>query len=240
MSIFEHESDIDAILFRQVRPHGVLSLRVEAALRAVKRVPFLPPANSDVAYGDAPIVLKRRCEMPFFVLARVLEGLAIQHHERACVISAGAGYSATLISRLCNHVEAFESDSVLFVRLIDATRDNASLSPVSSLSPDLVDVIFMDGGSISVITQAVMDKLAIGGRLAVVQIRPDTVGQKRGIAAIHVPLCQLIIYEMQEVPLYDEAGQKQLKRTLMPIKKIMDIHMPELNTLTRQNESFHF
>ena len=85
-----------------------------------------------------------------------------------------------------------------------------------------------------------MDKLAIGGRLAVVQIRPDTVGQKRGIAAIHVPLCQLIIYEMQEVPLYDEAGQKQLKRTLMPIKKIMDIHMPELNTLTRQNESFHF
>ncbi len=239
MSIFDHESDIDTILFRQVRPHGVLSVRVEAALRAVKRLPFLPPANSDVAYGDAPIVLKRRCEMPFFVLARVLEGLAIQHHERVCVISAGAGYSATLMSRLCNHVEAFESDSVLFVRLIDATRGNTSLSPVSSLSPDLVDVIFMDGGSISVITQAVMNKLTIGGRLAVVQVRPGCAG-KRGITSIYVPLCQLIIYEMQAISSTDNNGQMYLKRKLVPVKKMMDLHMPELNTLSRQNESFHF
>ena len=156
MNVFTAEHDIESILFQQVRPHGVLSAEVESALCSVNRVPFLPPAFADVAYGDAPIQLKRRCELPFFVLARLLQSLAVQPHESACVVSSGAGYSTTILSQLCHSVEAFESDSVLFARLIDATRGNAIVTPVPTLSVRPVDVILMDGGSLDSIKPAIL------------------------------------------------------------------------------------
>ena len=77
VNVFKSKHDMESILFQQVRPHGVVSESVEAALCWVDRVPFLPPAFADVAYADAPIQLKRRCELPFFVLARLLHVLAV-------------------------------------------------------------------------------------------------------------------------------------------------------------------
>ena len=222
MNVFTAEHDIESILFQQVRPHGVLSRLVEAALCSVNRVPFLPPAVADVAYGDAPIPLKRRCEFPFFILARLLQSLAIQPHESACVVSAGAGYSATLLSQLSSSVEAFESDSVLFVRLIDATRGNAVVTPVPTLSARPVDVILMDGGSLDAIKPSVLDKLLPGGRIAFVRVMP---GQAITLGA---PLCEGVLLK------------KNADGVFLPPCIVCQLHLPRLNTATVQNEAFHF
>lgn len=222
MNVFTAEHDIESVLFQQVRPHSVLSESVAAALCSVNRVPFLPPAFADVAYGDVPIPLKRRCELPFFVLARLLQALAIQSHESACVVSAGAGYSATLLSHLGHSVEAFENDSVLFVRLIDATRGCAMITPVPTLSTKPVHVILMDGGSWDAINQPVLDKLLPGGRIAFVRVMS---GQP---LALVDPLCEAVVLEK------DAAGE------FLPLRIVCQLHLPRLNASLEQNEAFHF
>ncbi len=213
---------MESILFQQVRPHGVVSESVEAALCWVDRVPFLPPAFADVAYGDAPIQLKRRCELPFFVLARLLHVLAIDVTDKACVISAGAGYSATLLSHLCYNVEAYECDSVLFSRLIDATRGNLIVTPMSMLSVCPVNVILMDGGSRDDVPQAVCDKLMPGGRIAFVRVMHG------GAATLDAPLCEGVLL------------QKGLDGVFLPPQVVCQLHLPRLNAGQEQNEAFHF
>ena len=222
MNVFTAEHDIESILFQQVRPHGVLSTQVEAALRSVNRIPFLPPAFADVAYGDAPIQLKRRCELPFFVLARLLQVLAIKKVDSVCVVSAGAGYSATILSQLCSAVEAFESDSILFARLIDATRGNTIVTPVPTLSARLVDVIFMDGGALDAVPQAVLDKLLPGGRIAFVRVMPG------GSPSLEAPLCEGVLIK------------KDAEGVFLPPHIVCQVHLPRLNVCIRQNEAFHF
>ena len=222
MNIFTTEHDIEAILFHQVRPHGVLSARMEAALRSVNRIPFLPPAFADVAYGDAPIPLKRRCELPFFVLARLLQSLDIHSIDRACVLSSGAGYSGTLLSRLCGAVEAYESDSVLFARLIDATRGNVIITPMSSLSTRSVDVILMDGGAIDAVPQHVLDKLLPGGRIAFVRV------MRESAPSLEAPLCEGVLL------------QKDIDGSFLLPQTICQLHLPRLISHTTQKEAFHF
>lgn len=222
MNVFTAEHDIESILFQQVRPHGVLSAQVEGALCSINRVPFLPPAFADVAYGDAPIQLKRRCELPFFILARLLQELAIREDERACVVSAGAGYSATLLARISRSVEAFESDSVLFARLIDATRGNAIVTPVPTLSTKPVDVILMDGGSLDAVKKPVLDKLLPGGRLAFVRVMPAE------SATLEAPLCEAVVLK------------KNADGVFLPSRIVCQLHLPRLNASNAENEAFHF
>lgn len=222
MNVFTAEHDIESVLFQQVRPHSVLTESITAALCSVNRVPFLPPAFADVAYGDAPIQLKRRCELPFFVLARLLQALAIKPHESACVVSAGAGYSATLLSHLGDSVEAFENDSVLFVKLIDATRGCEMINPVPTLSKKPVHVILMDGGSLDDIKQPIADKLLPGGRIGYVRVMPV---QPIGLVD---PLCEAVVLE------------KNVSGEFLPPRIVCQLHLPRLNTSFDQNEAFHF
>jgi len=222
VNVFKSKHDMESILFQQVRPHGVVSESVEAALCWVDRVPFLPPAFADVAYADAPIQLKRRCELPFFVLARLLHVLAVDVTDKACVISAGAGYSATLMSHLCYQVEAYESDSVLFARLIDATRGCLIVTPTSMLTGNRVNVILMDGGAADDIQQAVCDKLLPGGRIAFVRVmHNDSV-------ALNAPLCEGVLL------------QKGWDGVFLPPQVVCQLHLPRLNAGQEQNEAFHF
>ncbi len=158
--------DLDSILSHSVRPHCVLSENVETALKSFDRTLFLPPAMAPFAYADNTIELKRRCELPFLVIAQILQALNLKSHEKAVVFSSGAGYTASLLSRLVSSVTAFESDSILFARLMDATRGNLKLTPVSVFGDEKFDVIFLDGGSFDCVPQNIIEKLLPGGRIA--------------------------------------------------------------------------
>ncbi|MDP3371364.1 MAG: hypothetical protein Q8S21_00495 [Candidatus Paracaedibacteraceae bacterium] len=222
MNMFNHEHDIESILFHQVRPNIALSPRIERALCHINRVPFLPPSSQDVAYSDAPINLKHRCEMPFFVIAQILESLSVQANESACVVSAGTGYTATLLSELCNSVEACESISSLFARLLDTARSNKKLTPVSVLSDAPVHIILMDGGSIDTISEQVLTKLLPAGRLA--YIRPISMHNE----TLDIPLCEVIILE------------KTLDGSFKNPHVLTQVHLPRLNNRKASNQSFLF
>jgi protein-L-isoaspartate(D-aspartate) O-methyltransferase len=229
---------LESILFHQVKPMGVLSESLKTALLTIDRAPFLPPAFRNAAYADAPIVLKRRCEIPFLNLALLLEGLKIQDNakenkQKAAVISAGAGYSSTILSYLCDHVEAYEGDSSLFARLLEAARSNASITPVTTLTKDLVDYILFDGGAIDHIPEQIIQKLTIGGKIAIIRpveefkkpaptLRPDAI-------PLSFPLCNALIFTK-----IDENCLVEMPQLLF------QCHLPRLNSPENQKESFHF
>lgn len=222
MNIFNYEHDIKSILFHQVKPNVSLSPTVENALCRINRIAFLPPSSRDVAYSDTPIHLKRRCEMPFHILAQLLQHLKIAPHESACVVSAGAGYSATLLAELCSKVEAFESISVIFARLLDTTRGNTCITPISVLSSQPVDIIIMDGSAYDKISQSISDKLNPGGRLS--YIRPISANQ----SSLGDPLCDVIILEKNHDGSFKKANV------------ITQIHFPNFNNENAANQPFLF
>ncbi len=177
---------IESVLFHQIKPLSYIHPSLEKALLSINRESFLPPAHRLLAYADAPIVLKRRCEFPFYLVALFLQHLvgdrilntqnANETTEQseplsAAVISAGTGYSATLLSMLCGEVCAVEPDSILFARLLDSTRKLKKITPATTLSIEKCDIIFMDGGAYTHIPQSAIDKLRIGGRIAVAKMR---------------------------------------------------------------------
>lgn len=179
---------VESVLFHQIKPLTYIHPSLEKALLSINRESFLPPAHRLLAYADAPIVLKRRCEFPFYLVALFLQHLVgdrmlntqstNDNNEdleplSAAVISAGTGYTSTLLSMLCDEVCAFEPDSILFARLLDSTRKLKKITPETTLAIDKCDIIFMDGGAYTHIPQSAIDKLRVGGRVAVVKMRPQ-------------------------------------------------------------------
>lgn len=223
------KSHIKSTLFHQVKPLCVLSNHLEDVLLSVNRLPFLPPAKYSIAYADAPIILKRRCELPFFVLAFALEAFKIPDKKEcrrealhATVISAGAGYTSTLLSKLCDYVEAFESDSVLFARLVDNTKSIKEIYPTTKLSDQKSDIILFDGGSYDHIPDFILKKIKPNGRL--VMILKEKISQPFSLAPLseHLedelnPLCHLVIYHADALGNIPEKGQK-----------ILQIHIPQV------------
>lgn len=98
----------------QIRPNKVTDKRVIAAMRALPREAFLPPALAARAYADEDVVLPGgRALMEPMVFARLLQTADIRAGERALVVGAGAGYGAAVLSACGAVVTALEEDSAL-------------------------------------------------------------------------------------------------------------------------------
>lgn len=230
---------IDDVLFQQVNPLGVISKELKTVLKKINRYNFLPPAQRDFAYADAPILLKRRCELPFFVLALLIEALKLPLHTKVdhiTIVSVGTGYSASIFSHFAKTVEAFEPDSILFARLIEASRNHPNIDPVTMLSDHQSDFIFFDGGAHDVIPEAVIQKLNPSGRLAIIMpILSENEPKISGIQPIHPththmvhPLCQGIIFE--------KNGD-----AIQPMQEnVLQIHIPILQNEQNKKVLFNF
>jgi protein-L-isoaspartate(D-aspartate) O-methyltransferase len=147
--------------------------RVLAAIAAVPRERFVPPAERARAYENAalPIACGQTISQPL-VVARMLELLAPGPDELALDVGTGSGYHAALLARLAAHVYTIEWMAELAEQakatLLELGVQNVTVlvgdgsAGLSERAP--FDVINVAAAG-RAIPRALEDQLAPGGRL---------------------------------------------------------------------------
>jgi len=169
-----------AMIESQLRPEGVTDPAVLNAMAAIEREKFLPEAVRPLAYSDRAIALGGgRFIPPPAILGQLLTQMAPERGQRALVVGAGTGYSASVLAHIGLEVVALESSADLAARARELGID-AVEGPLeagwSASAP--YDHILIDG-AIETIPDAIVAQLADGGRLGTALI-------ERGVARLIV------------------------------------------------------
>lgn len=168
----------------QLRTNRVTEDALLAAMRDVPREEFLPKSKRHLAYIDEDVALggDRYLTEPL-VLGRLIQSCEIAKSDSALIIGAGTGYAAALVGRLAGAVIAIDGDpqkvaeasgNVGFQSCDNVVIIEAPLSDgLAKEGP--FDVVIIDG-AVEKTPQALLDQLAEGGRLAVVEKPSSGVG----------------------------------------------------------------
>jgi protein-L-isoaspartate(D-aspartate) O-methyltransferase len=164
-----------AMVERQLRGRGIEDERVLAAMGEVPREAFLPERRREQAYVDAalPIGEEQTISQPWIVAA-ILQALALEGDERALEVGTGSGYSTALMGRLAAHVISVERHGSLakaaaeHLRATDVHNVELLVGDGSRGVPDRApfDAIAVHAAAPSA-PPALLDQLADGGRLVV-------------------------------------------------------------------------
>src|SRR6201996_6586137 len=98
----------------QLRERGIVDERVLAAMGEVPREEFVGERRRELAYADAalPIGSEQTISQPWIVAA-ILQALALQGTERVLEIGTRSGSSPCLLGGLADHVISIERHSSL-------------------------------------------------------------------------------------------------------------------------------
>ena len=172
-----------AMVETQVAARGVRDRRVLAAMSAVPREVFLPAELAEFAYQDSPLpIAKQQTISQPYIVAMMAEALELRGAEKVLEIGTGSGYAAAILGRLCREVHTVERHEELArtaaerlaqldVHNVHVTHGDGTLG-LAEQAP--FDAIVVAAGGQRV-PQALVDQLAIGGRLVI------PVGDHRGI-----------------------------------------------------------
>ena len=99
---------------RQLRRRGIRDERVLAAMAEVPRELFLPEPLRERAYRDGalPIAEGQTISQPWIV-ARMVELMALEGPERVLEVGTGSGYAAAVLARCAAHVVSVERKPTL-------------------------------------------------------------------------------------------------------------------------------
>ena len=94
---------------RQIAARDVRSPAVLDAMRSVPREAFVPADIQELAYDDTPLPIgsQQTISQPY-VVALMLDALALEGTERVLDIGTGSGYAAALLGRLAAEVVSIE------------------------------------------------------------------------------------------------------------------------------------
>jgi protein-L-isoaspartate(D-aspartate) O-methyltransferase len=156
-----------AMVESQLRPEGVTDPVVLDAMAAIDREQFLPESVRPLAYSDRAIALgDGRFIPPPAILGQLLTQMAPRRGQRALVVGAGTGYSASVLARIGLGVVALESSAALAARARELGVVVVVEGPLeagwSATAP--YDQILIDG-AVEAIPDAIIDQLAEGGQL---------------------------------------------------------------------------
>lgn len=153
---------------------AIRDTRVLAAIAAVPRERFVPPALRPRAYHDTalPIGCDQTISQPL-VVARMLELLELRGSERVLDIGTGSGYHAALLATLAVEVVSIERHEALSRRaaatLAELGIDNIQLivgdgsTGATELAPfDAINVAAAISGAVPA---PLVEQLATGGRM---------------------------------------------------------------------------
>ena len=148
----------------QLAERGILDVRVLDAMRNVPRHEFVPETLRQEAYEDHPLPIGegQTISQPYIVAA-MLEHLAVQATDRVLEVGTGSGYVTALLSLLCAEVYSVErhgqlaasAESTLHrlgyrnvkIRVGDGSRGWAECAPfdgilVSAATPEVPPTLF--------------------------------------------------------------------------------------------------
>ncbi len=159
----------------QIRARGITNPAVLDVMRRVPRHLFVPPDSQRVAYDDRPlpIGLDQTISQPYIV-AYMTDALQLEPDHTVLEIGTGSGYQAAVLAELVREVYSIE----IVAELAERAR-----TTLSTLGYDNVHVRTGDGyagwpeqapfpriivtAAPPEIPQALVDQLAVGGRMAV-------------------------------------------------------------------------
>jgi protein-L-isoaspartate(D-aspartate) O-methyltransferase len=153
------------------------SIRDERVLEAIAAVPrerFVPRRLRHRAYENEslPIAGRQTISQPY-VVARMLELLALTGSERVLDVGTGSGYHAALLARLAGEVFSIERDPDLSAAAAQALADAGAgqvrclvadgWSGLPTAAPfDAINIAATPG---ALVPAPLVDQLAVGGRL---------------------------------------------------------------------------
>ena len=158
-----------------IEKRGVKDPRVIEAMRNVPRELFVPPALRSAAYEDRPLPIGagQTISQPYIV-AFMAEAMQLKGAEKVLEVGAGSGYAAAVLSRLCARVFTIERVEEL-ARMAKENLAAAGIANVEVRRDDgsrgwpeeaPFDAILVSAGA-EEIPKALLDQLAVGGRLVV-------------------------------------------------------------------------
>ena len=158
---------------QQIRTWEVLDKAVLNALMHLQREHFVPADCLELAYADTEIPLSHgQTMLPPRVDARLVNDLALTGTESVLEIGTGSGYLCALLALRARQVLSFEIHTDVAQaaqrHLAQAGITNAQVraqdGAMGAPSEGPFDAIVL-GGSVSEVPQALLDQLAMGGRL---------------------------------------------------------------------------
>lgn len=157
----------------QIKPNKIVNPKLIAAFENLPREAFVPEVQKPFAYSDQLIAIgSDRQMLTPMVLARMIQELDPQPHERVLDVGAGTGYAAAILNELAGETVALETDGSL-LRLLQQNKQVHELQQVSAVNGTLCDgfapaspfqAILIEGG-IQWMPQKLIHQLAEGGRL---------------------------------------------------------------------------
>ena len=171
----------ERMIAKQIASRGIRDDRVLEAMRTVPREHFVAPEAVEFAYEDValPIEAGQTISQPY-VVAVMLQALAVQPTDHALEVGAGSGYAAAVLSRLAARVFAIERHESL-ARSAERALQRHGYDNVEVLHADGMlgwparapfDVILVSAGSAEV-PAALLEQLAPGGRMVMPVGEPD-------------------------------------------------------------------
>ncbi len=161
---------------QQIRPWDVLDERVLSILREIPRAGFLPASHRAFAYMDTELPLVIDGEntgthlLPPRVIARLVQTLNVHPHESVAQVGLGDGYLTALLASFARIVTVYETNE----RILKFAQNNLNQHNVRNVnyelgdglkrSTDKFDVLIL-AGSVDELTDAVKQKINIGGRI---------------------------------------------------------------------------
>jgi len=160
----------------QIRTADITNLELLAAMQAVPRELFVPPALAAQAYSDGEIRLGNgRVLLRPMTLAKLIQAANVRPGDHVLDVGCGTGYSSAVLSHLGAWVVALEEDTAL-ARLAETALATAAAPQVRFVEGPLpagwpaaapFDVILFEGAT-EVVPNELGAQLKPEGRLAAI------------------------------------------------------------------------